>query len=619
MRTYSRKTNRASATAEQLREAANSVLNDGKSVRSAAIQFEIKRMTLTRYIRKLQSQNEAPVMGYKTPRKVFTIEQENALKDYLLKMSAIFYGLSPKDVRHLAYQCAVKYNIKIPQTWTTNKMAGKEWLTMFLKRNRALSIRKPEPTSLGRATSFNKSNVKNFFEKLGAVLDKYKFTCSRIWNVDETGVSTVLKPNKIVAAKGKRNIGAMTSAERGTNVTMVTAISAAGNTVPPMFVFPRKNYKDYFINGGPPDCVGKGNASGWVTDIEFYSFIEHFIKHVKPSKEQPILLVLDNHSSHLHIKTIELAKNNGIIMLSFPPHCSHRLQPLDVSVFGPFKRYMGTAQDAWLRSNPARTMTIYDIPKLVAEALPLAATAKNIISGFQKTGIYPFDENIFTEDDFAPSYVTDRPQPTPEVQTPQQGPETQPSSSIENVNQTPNIYENPVPSTSGANISFSPEIIMPFPKAGPRGEVQKGRKKRKAAILTDTPEKNALAEEQALKETKNSQKKNQPRIDKERRKRAKKKVCLSSSSDESEKLTVKEKTKQKIEKRNKKKISKKRLECSSSDEDEYNCLICCEAYSDSLPGEDWIQCQICKNWAHIKCAPNTSFTYVCLNCDSDQD
>ena len=28
---------------------------------------------------------------------------------------------------------------------------------------------------------------------------------------------------------------------------------ASGNTVPPMFVFPRKNYKDYFVNNGPPD------------------------------------------------------------------------------------------------------------------------------------------------------------------------------------------------------------------------------------------------------------------------------------------------------------------------------------------------------------------------------
>ena len=40
-------------------------------------------------------------------------------------------------------------------------------------------------------------------------------------------------PIKIVAAKGKQNIGAIMSGERSTNVTVATAVSASGNTVPP--------------------------------------------------------------------------------------------------------------------------------------------------------------------------------------------------------------------------------------------------------------------------------------------------------------------------------------------------------------------------------------------------
>lgn len=74
----------------------------------------------------------------------------------------------------------------------------------------------------------------------------------------------------------------MTSGERGTNVTVVTAVSASENTIPPMFVFPRKNYKDHFINGILSDYIRAGNASGWVTDAKFYKFMEHFIKHVNP-------------------------------------------------------------------------------------------------------------------------------------------------------------------------------------------------------------------------------------------------------------------------------------------------------------------------------------------------
>src|SRR6218665_1101441 len=56
-------------------------------------------------------------------------------------------------------------------------------------------------------------------------------------------------------------------------------------------------------------------------------------------------------------------------------------------------------------------MTIYDIPGLVSEALPKSVTPSNIMSGFRACGICPFNPDIFSEFDFAPSVPTDRPQP----------------------------------------------------------------------------------------------------------------------------------------------------------------------------------------------------------------
>lgn len=55
--------------------------------------------------------------------------------------------------------------------------------------------------------------------------------------MDETGVTTVQKPNKVVARKGLKQVGAITSAERGTLVTLAAAVSGGGNSVPPFFVF----------------------------------------------------------------------------------------------------------------------------------------------------------------------------------------------------------------------------------------------------------------------------------------------------------------------------------------------------------------------------------------------
>lgn len=65
-----------------------------------------------------------------------------------------------------------------------------------MKRHPNLSIRTPEATNLSRATSFNGTNVGLFFSKLGEVMDRYKFDPNDIWNVDETGITTVQKPSK---------------------------------------------------------------------------------------------------------------------------------------------------------------------------------------------------------------------------------------------------------------------------------------------------------------------------------------------------------------------------------------------------------------------------------------
>ncbi|KYN17319.1 hypothetical protein ALC57_10394 [Trachymyrmex cornetzi] len=133
----------------------------------------------------------------------------------------------------------------------------------------------------------------------------------------------------------------------------------------------------------------------------------HLVKNVKPSRANRILLLLDNHDSHLSINALNYAKENGIIMLSFPPHCSYKMQPLDVSVYDPLKKFLSTAQDSWILNQPGKTISIYDIPSIVRNVLPLALTPSNIMAGF-RVSIYPLNPNAFTDMDFAPSYVTDR-------------------------------------------------------------------------------------------------------------------------------------------------------------------------------------------------------------------
>jgi hypothetical protein len=115
-------------------------------------------------------------------------------------------------------------------------------------------------------------------------------------------------------------VGSVTSGERGINVAMIVAVNAIGNHVPPMLIFPRVHFKDHMLTGAPTASIGEANPTGWSNENLFVDYLKHFIACEKPCKEDPALLILDNHESHISITAINVAKENGIVMLTLPPH-----------------------------------------------------------------------------------------------------------------------------------------------------------------------------------------------------------------------------------------------------------------------------------------------------------
>lgn len=83
-------------------------------------------------------------------------------------------------------------------------MAGSEWLRSFLQMHPELSIKQPEATNISRAVGFNREQVKIFYMVYKSLLSGHDHTPTQIWNVDETGTSTVQKPVKIIATEGAR-------------------------------------------------------------------------------------------------------------------------------------------------------------------------------------------------------------------------------------------------------------------------------------------------------------------------------------------------------------------------------------------------------------------------------
>ena len=84
--------------------------------------------------------------------------------------------------------------------------------------------------------------------------------------------------------------------------------------------------------------IGGANPSGWINEDLFAVYLKHFINFTRCSKDKKVLLILDNHETHASLAAIDVAKENVVILLTLPPKTSHKLQPLDVSCYKPFKK-----------------------------------------------------------------------------------------------------------------------------------------------------------------------------------------------------------------------------------------------------------------------------------------
>ncbi|XP_072392249.1 uncharacterized protein [Diabrotica undecimpunctata] len=159
----------------------------------------------------------------------------------------------------------------------------------------------------------------------------------------------------------------------------------------------------------PPGSVAFCQEKGWMSSDIFVQWLKHFIHYTKASNENKLLLLLDGHSSHKGLEVLQVAKENGIVLFCFPPHYSHRVQPLDVGFFSPLQTYYNKEIQNWLKQNSGRLVTHFQVAGLFKTAYLKSATPANAINAFAKTMIQPFNPDIFEEWMFTPSLVTDKP------------------------------------------------------------------------------------------------------------------------------------------------------------------------------------------------------------------
>nr|XP_021186027.2 uncharacterized protein LOC110373173 [Helicoverpa armigera] len=584
---YKRKTNRGDWTQKNLERAMEEASRT--SVRAAAKKYNIPFSTLLRHCK---TRSTSKHLGRFKP--IFTADEENTLKKYLTTMDDLFYGLTPTDFKKLVGEFAQKLGKgdRFPKG-----CAGKDWLSGFRKRHTSIVLRTPEPTSLARARGFNRPQVERFYDLLEELIDKHSLDPTQIYNMDETGIrSSTTRPPKILSTYGKRQVGLISSVERGVLTTVVCCCNAAGSFLPPFFIFKRKRFVPRLLDGAPPGSQGTVSDSGWISGPIFLNWLEFLVEKTRPTEQKKLLLLLDNHESHKYYPALEYATKHHIIFLSFPPHTTNKLQPLDVAVYGPIKKYFEQEIATFHKAHPGRTIAQLDVASIFNPAYLKGATPVNSISGFRTTGICPYNRNLFQECDFAPASVTDQPQmdDTNGLQINRDPLTAMSSTSLEvPTHKTPPLS----PSMSVASTVAMPDSqtsaevvlksIRPIPTAVGQKMTTRKRKSQKAEILTSTPVKvdqNQRFQKAEQRAVKNLGKEN-----------------LLSSTNYQTPSTSRMK-------------QKKSVRGAAKTVRDYYCTVCKEQFVHP-PAEDWIQCSQCKDWTHEACSAYLGRgTYFCDDC-----
>lgn len=549
VRNYIRKTERGKWDPEKMELACKAVNENNMSLRKAGISYDVPKEALYRRVNR-EANKKLPyhsVLGrfFTT----FTPALEAELENYIVQMDESCYGLTIIDIQRVVYQFAIRNNI--PNSFNKESgLAGRDYVEGFLKRHPKLSLRKPEAILINRMNGINKESVENYFDLLEKIVDEHKLQSNQIYNCDESGLTNVHKPVKVITTKGKRTISSATSGERGTTTTVLCALSASGQYVPPAMIFKRRRMKPELIDRAPPGTIGFCSKSGWIEMDIFNEYIKHFVKHVKCSREFPVLLVLDRRSTHTkNIDVIDFARDNGLLMLTIPPHSSHKLQPLDRGLFKSLKAAYNSACGKWMRSNPERVITPFQIGELFCEAYAKAATLENSMGGFRSCGVWPVDRSVIKEYEYAISDCG--------VMEPIADEEP------EAIEITAEVAEQ---ADEQANCSFNDILyILIIP---PKKKIKRAEK---SQIITSSPYKKNIEE-------RNHKLANQHNSIAQLNKRGNAKNSLVNAN-KGKALMIQ---------------SKKNIK-------DCICLVCGEWSTHSRSGEKWIQCTNCTQWAHKLC------------------
>jgi hypothetical protein len=291
---------------------------------------------------------------------------------------------------------------------------GKHWVERFISRNAdELILTWSSGIDRERYQSDFGHSYKAYFKLLERKIDEYKIEPRFMYNMDEKGfmLGQVHKSKRVFNRQLYQHGDGGKRVQDGSRewITCLAAICADGSRLPPSLIYQsdteslQDTWLDHF-NASKHNAHFTSTLSGWSNNIMGQAWLEQVFDRCTKQKARSShrLLIVDGHASHLTLPFLDYCEKNRILVAILPPHATHRLQPLDVVMFGPLAHQYSAQVDRFMMNCQAITsMAKSDFWPLFLAAFEASFTPDNILAAFKATGLSPFN----------PSCVLDRYQP----------------------------------------------------------------------------------------------------------------------------------------------------------------------------------------------------------------
>ena len=412
----SRKTNKKYSP-EHLTECLRLIKEDEKSAADARkiihreYDVVIPKATLSLHLKGRKTKDGR----YKIPRKrvgaptKLSPRQERILYDMCIKAWECATPLTRvqlcKTARDLAlYERAavawISGNIIDQKPIFRRNKVSKEWVKGFLKRW-SLSQRVCTDRDAKRTSALNAESLLRFFGKWNEAMttgyiDGQPFPKERIWNMDEFGNQPRCeKQAKAICPRSAKGAVQRGGAGDRKSYTGVACVNAAGERLPLSFIFKlaesnweRKPILEITCKKGGVCCFATGQEeTHFMTIPIFKGWVEWFAKKVGATPENPVLLLVDGHSSRFPREGIWFAHKYGVQLFILPGAVTSHLQPQDVGILGPFKRKVYDQYRDHCANLPWTPLRAHQHLKFVVNSWAKHVTARVIRNAWDRSGL----------------------------------------------------------------------------------------------------------------------------------------------------------------------------------------------------------------------------------------